>query len=78
MSHEIKTDSSKQEYIEIETVTGVESLRVTYVKDGFTGKPCIRLNIRPHGKSPRPGPEFDIEHAPDLLSAIAQLLMDVK
>ncbi|NUU62684.1 hypothetical protein [Paenibacillus agri] len=78
MSHEIKIDSSNQKYIEVETVNGVESLRVTFVEDGFTGKPCLRFNIRPHGKSPRPGPEFEIDYAPDLLSAITQLLMDAK
>jgi|GEM_PF-6616837 len=78
MIHEVKTDSSNQKYIEIETVKDKESLRVTYVEDGFTGKPCLRLNIRPHGKSPRPGPEFEIDYSPDLLSAITQLLIEHK
>ncbi|MDR6776274.1 hypothetical protein J2W98_000521 [Paenibacillus peoriae] len=78
MTHEVKTDSSNQKFIEVETVKGVESLRITYVKDGFTGSPCLRLNIRPHGKSPRPGPEFDLEYTPEFLSAITQLLIETK
>ncbi|WP_342546273.1 hypothetical protein NST69_16605 [Paenibacillus sp. FSL P2-0089] len=78
MGHEIKTDSSNQKFVEIETVKGVESLRVTYVENGFTGKPCLRLNIRPHGRAPRQGPEFEVAHTPDLLSAITQLLLDSK
>lgn len=76
MELEIKTDSSNQKYIEVETEKDQESLRITYVIDGFTGNPCLRFNIRPHGKSPRPGPEFEVGYTPEILAAISKLLIE--
>jgi hypothetical protein len=73
---EIKTDSSGQKYIEVETVKGKESLRISYIEDGFVGEPCIRLNIRPHGSPLRQGPEFPVGKVPELLAGIAQLLIE--
>lgn len=50
MNFSIKPDSSGQDYIEVETVKDQESVRITYIKDGFTKSPCIRLNIHRYGK----------------------------
>ncbi len=74
----IKPDSSGQDYIEIETVKDQESVRITYINDGFTKTPCIRLNIHRYGKGLRPGPEFPIKNAAEIQAAITQLLLETE
>ncbi|HDR8128226.1 TPA: hypothetical protein QC448_003625 [Bacillus cereus] len=74
----LQTDSSNQDYIEVETVKDQESVRITYIKDGFTKSPCIRLNIHHYGKGLRPGPEFLIGNAAEIQAAITQLLLETE
>ncbi|MBM6645109.1 hypothetical protein [Bacillus sp. RIT 809] len=74
----IQIDSSGQKYVEIETVNKQESLRISYIKDGFTDKPCLRINIRPHGKKLRQGPEFSIDKLPEVQAALTELLLDLQ
>jgi hypothetical protein len=59
----------------VETQKDIESLCVSVIDNGFTGKPCLRLNIHTYGKSLRPRPEFPIEKAPEIIEAIAELLI---
>lgn len=74
----IQVDGSGQKYVEIETVANKESLRFSFIKDGFTNEPCIRINIRPHGKRLRQGPEFPINKLPEVQAALTELLLDLQ
>lgn len=78
MNFDIKIDSSGQKYIEVETLKEVESLRISYIKDGFTEKPCLRFNIHRYGKGLRQGPEFSLDKTPDIMAAISQLLIEIQ
>ncbi|PEU05829.1 hypothetical protein [Bacillus sp. AFS019443] len=74
----IQIDSSGQKYVEIETVDNQESLRISYIKDDFTNEPCLRINIRPHGKKLRQGPEFSIKKLPEVQAKLTELLLDLQ
>lgn len=74
----IQQDSSGQPFIEVETIQNKESLRITYVEKGFVNKPTLRLNIRTHGQRIKPGPEFDIEKTPEIISALSTFLLEHK
>ncbi|MEI4718902.1 MULTISPECIES: hypothetical protein [Bacillus] len=74
----IQIDSSGQKYVEIETVANKESLRISFIKDGFTDKPCLRINIRPHGKKLRQGPEFSIDKLPEIQAQLTELLLELQ
>lgn len=78
MSSRIEIDSSGQKFVEIETVNNKESLRISYIKDGFTDKPCLRVNIRPHGKPLRQGPEFSLDKLPEIQAALTELLLELQ
>ncbi|BEV40965.1 hypothetical protein ACIGLI_13440 [Bacillus subtilis] len=71
-------DSKGQKYIEIETQRDKESLRITYVEEGFLKKPCLRINIRTHGKQLKQGPEFDVEKTPEIIEALSTFLLEHK
>jgi hypothetical protein len=71
----MQLDSKKNEYIEIDVSEfgKNESLRITKVKEGYNGEPCLRLQIREEGKGPRPGPEVPINYAQEIVNAISAL-----
>ncbi|MCM3201708.1 hypothetical protein COM23_28570 [Bacillus wiedmannii] len=74
----IQVDGSGQKYVEIETVANKESLRISFIKDGFTNEPCLRINIRPHGMRLRQGPEFSLNKLPEIQAALTELLLDLQ
>lgn len=74
----IQIDSSGQKYVEIETVDNQESLRISFIEDGFTNEPCLRINIRPHGKKLRQGPEFPINKLPEVQAKLTELLLELQ
>ena len=67
-------DSVKNDYIEVEVPSKDESVRVTYVEKGYDGGPCVRVQIREHGKHLRMGPEFPVESAPQVVAGLIELL----
>jgi hypothetical protein len=71
-------DSKNQPYVELPVQEKTESVRITYVKDGYPNKPCIRIQIHPHGEKLRPGPEFSIEYTPLFVAALMDLVMSVQ
>ncbi|MEW4264506.1 hypothetical protein Q0N30_12500 [Priestia megaterium] len=72
----IKKDSRKNFYIEtdVSEIGSDESVRVTLVEEGYTGNPCLRIQIRKHesGKVYM-GPEIPIEYAEELIKNIKTL-----
>lgn len=55
-------DSKRNNYIEVDVPPKDESVRITHVKKGYDGGPCVRFQIHDHGKQQlRMGPEFPAE-----------------
>ena len=67
-------DSKKNDYIEVKVLSKDESVRITYVEEGYDGGPCVRIQIREPGKGPRMGPEFPVESALQVVAGLNELL----
>lgn len=71
-----KQDKRKNSYIEtdVSEIGKDESVRVTFVEEGYTGTPCIRIQIRKHESGGvLMGPEFPVEYAEELIQSIRTL-----
>ncbi|WP_282022696.1 hypothetical protein [Priestia flexa] len=72
----IKKDSRENCYMEtdVSEIGSDESVRATLVEEGYTGTPCLRIQIRKHesGKVYM-GPEFPLEYAEELIQNIKTL-----
>ena len=73
---EYNKDSAQNEYLQIPLGWDAPefNLRITYVADNET----IRLNKSDGKNHIDPGPEFDFQHIPKLIEALAKIYNDKK
>ncbi|CAH0169678.1 hypothetical protein [Peribacillus simplex] len=72
----INQDSKRNDYIEtdVSKIGRDESIRVTLVEEGYTGEPCLRIQIRKHeGGRVYMGPEIPVEYAQNIIQSIRTL-----
>lgn len=69
----IKQDGSGNSFIESDL--GIDqAVRVSFIDKGWTGGNCIRINLRDENNHVRPGAEFPITNAQEILDAINELI----
>ncbi len=68
----IKKDSSGNEYMEI-VMYNDESVRISCIKQGWTGSKCYRINLVDVNNHVRPGAEFPAENIQGVIDALNQL-----
>ncbi|RXY98880.1 hypothetical protein [Fictibacillus sp. S7] len=76
----LKRDSKSNCFIEtdVSKIGKDESIRVTLVDKGYTGSPCLRIQIRKHDTGQvYMGPEFPIEYSNELIKNIKILQKQV-
>ena len=66
------TDSSGNRYIEKDMISG--KIRATYIENGWSGVPSVRLQIRDESGHLRQGPEIPIENIGEAVGSIVELL----
>lgn len=54
----VETDSSGQEYVEVELESGF--LRLTRIHEAWHGGTALRVQMRGEGESPRQGPDIPV------------------
>ncbi|MGE5410468.1 MAG: hypothetical protein ACM3MI_05870 [Clostridiales bacterium] len=69
---EVKTDSADHRYVELNMESGF--VRVTYVEQGWTSTPAIRISIKDENGHLRQGPEIPVENIGDVVKATILLL----
>jgi len=73
----IKTDSSGNNYIESDL--GIDqAVRISFIDQGWDGGNCIRINLRDENNHIRPGAEFPIGNAQQIVDAINLLIKNKK
>ncbi|MBF0274406.1 MAG: hypothetical protein HQK84_04150 [Nitrospinae bacterium] len=68
----MKTDSSGNRYIEKDMKSG--KVRVTFIEDGWSGVPSVRIQILDENGHLRQGPEIPVENIGEAVGAIVELL----
>ncbi len=69
----IEVDSSKQSFIEI-PMQNNEMVRITYIKDSWSGMGGVRLQIKESTGHLRQGPEIPVNIIGDVVSAVIKLI----
>ena len=68
-------DSRGQPYLEVE-MSNTEQVRITYVQNGWSGTPALRVSIRQPNGHLRQGPEIPVEQIPSTIEAMIRLLVN--
>jgi hypothetical protein len=67
------TDGSGNLYIEVDLPHINQAVRVSFIKEGWDGSKCIRINLRDEKNHIRPGAEFPNEISDEIIDAIDEL-----
>jgi hypothetical protein len=73
--YQIQEDSASNKYV---TITNKEDelVRITLVQHGWTGGPCLRLQIQTETGRLKQGPEFPIGQLGELTLAATKLIFE--